>query len=208
VRTRRPCPRPSGLLRYRQRQRPAGQLPMMLVHSSETRRHDAEGANGGANGPDARTSVAARPRAPQLPTRRRQPRLPNLSATDVREGDNEREHSVHTGLRQRPRCSTRGHPLTRRPPAAPPRHLWTAVPGVRRRPAVERFRQSAAAPSSQRLLDPSEPIFSANRTTALPGRGASAGGRARPALVARVAAADLGEELDERQTPISGRNGN
>ena len=150
---------------------------------------------------------------------------PEPYATDVRESDDEREHSVHTGvptgLRQRPHRSTRGHPLLGRPPAAPPRHLWTAVLGVRRRSAVERFRQSAAAPPSQRLPHPSDPIFSANRTSTRPGPGASALARARPrpgpgasafaracpALVARVAAAEVAEELDERVKPVPAETG-
>jgi hypothetical protein len=153
---------------------------------------------------------------------------PEPYPTDVRESDDEREHSVHTGvhtgLRQRPHRSTRGHPLLDPPPPAAPRHLWTAVLGVRRRSAVERFRQSAA---SQRRPDPSDPVdpvvsvVSANRTSTRPGPGAlalararprpgpaaSALARARPALVARVAAADVAEELDERVKPVSGRNG-
>jgi hypothetical protein len=180
---------------------------------------------------------------------------PEPYATDVRESDDEREHSVHigvhtglrqrphrstrghlllgppppaaprhgvhTGLRQRPHRSTGGHLLLDPPPPAAPRHLWTAVLGVRRRSAVERFRQSAA---SQRRPDPSDlvdSVVSANRTSTRPGPGAlalararprpgpaaSALARARPALVARVAAADVAEELDERVKPVSGRNG-
>ena len=146
---------------------------------------------------------------------------PEPYATDVRESDDEREHSVHTGLRQRPHRSTRGHPLLGRPPAAPPRHLRTAVLGVRRRSVVERFRQSAAAPPSQRLPHPSDPIFSANRTSTRPGSGASAlaracprpgsgasaFARAYPALVARVAAAEVGEELDERVKRVPAETG-
>ena len=170
-----------------------------------------------------RTSVASRGRGlpASRPARATTIADPEPYATDVRESDDEREHSVHTGLRQRPHRSTRGHPLLGPPLPAAPRHLWTAVLGVRRRSAVERFRQSAAAPPSQRLPHPSDPIFSANRTSTRPGPaasalararprpgpGASALARARPALVARVAAADVAEELDERVKPVSGRNG-
>jgi hypothetical protein len=141
---------------------------------------------------------------------------PEPYATDVRESDDEREHSVHigvhTGLRQRPHRSTRGHLLLDPPPPAAPRHLWTAVLGVRRRSAVERFRQSAASQRRPDPSDPVDPVVSANRTSTRPGPGAlalararprpgpaaSALARARPALVARVAAADVAEELDER----------
>jgi hypothetical protein len=135
-------------------------------------------------------------------------------------------HSVHIGVhaglrRQRPHRSTRGHLLLDPPPPAAPRHLWTAVLGVRRRSAVERFRQSAASQRRPDPSDPVDPVVSANRTSIRPGPGAlalararprpgpaaSALARARPALVARVAAADVAEELDERVKTVSGRNG-
>ena len=128
------------------------------------------------------TSAAGRGRGlPAAPATATTIAEPEPYATDVRESDDEREHSVHTGpLRQRPHRSTRGHPLLGPPLPAAPRHLWTAVLGVRRRSAVERFRQSAAAPPSQRRPDPSDPIVSANRTSTRPGPGALALARARP----------------------------
>ena len=172
------------------------------------------------------TSAAGRGRGlPAAPATATTITEPEPYATDVRESDDEREHSVHigvhTGLRQRPHRSTRGHLLLGPPLPAAPRHLWTAVLGVRRRSAVERFRQSAAAPPSQRLPHPSDPIFSANRTSTRPGSGASAlaracprpgsgasaFARAYPALVARVAAAEVGEELDERVKPVPAETG-